>query len=145
MEGLDNVWQSYPQSLTQDYFRQSLAGIPLAKVSLAPTVKAAASLPTTPTTPATPSLAHRALESIGLIDNQGQLLGLSDKTLAGLGSAFSAGKGLFDMYNANKAYSLAKDYYGQQMRLQNEQAQMARDEAKRIAGVRDSLNAGYKG
>ena len=49
------------------------------------------------------------------------------------------------MYNANRAYSLAKDYYGQQMRLQNEQAQMARDEAKRVASVRDSLNAGYRG
>ena len=142
MDSLDNVWQSYPQSLTQDYFKQSLAKALLAKDSRIPTVQAAASLPATP---ATPSLAHRYLESIGLIDNQGQLLGLSDKTLAGLGSAFSAGKGLFDMYNANKSYSLAKDYYDQQMRLQNEQAQMARDEAKRIAGVRDSLNAGYKG
>lgn len=133
----DTVWQLYQQPLTQ-----SLALAQPVRVNPGPTVQAATSLPTTPVTP---SLAHRTLESIGLIDNQGQLLGLSDKTLAGLGSAFSAGKGLFDMYNANKSYSLAKDYYGQQMRLQNEQAQMARDEAKRVAGVRDSLNAGYRG
>lgn len=139
---LDKVWQPDPQSLTQNYFQQSLAGTQPVRGNLGPTVQSAASLPTTP---ATPSLAHRTLESIGLIDNQGQLLGLSDKTLAGLGSAFSMGQGLFDIYNSNRAHSLAKDYYGQQMSLQNEQAQMARDEAKRVAGVRDSLNAGYKG
>lgn len=137
-----NVWQPDTQSLTQKYFQQSLAGVQPVRSNPGPTVQAAASLPTTPVTP---SLALRALESIGLVDNQGQLLGLSDKTLAGLGSAFSMGQGLFDIYNNNRAYSLAKDYYKQQMRLQNEQAQMARDEAKRIASVRDSLNAGYIG
>lgn len=139
---LDKVWQPDPQSLTNDYFRYSLAGVQPVRSNLGPTVQVAASLPSTP---ATPSLAHRALNSVGLIDDQGQLLGLNDKTLAGLGSAFNMGKGLFDMYNNNKMFSLAKDYYGQQMRLQNEQAQMARDEAKRVANVRDSLNVGYRG
>lgn len=101
-------------------------------------------IPTT-SPPTDPSLVNKMMTNMGLIDDKGQFLGLNKNTLSGLGTAFSAGKGLFDIYNANRNFSLAKDYYGQQMGLQREQAQAARDERARIANARESLVKSYMG
>lgn len=83
------------------------------------------------------------LNGLGVMDDKGQLFGVSKDGWNGAGAAFGIGKGVFDIMSANKNYGLAKRYYEHQMGLQNEQAKMARDEYNRINTARDKLNSSY--
>ena len=85
------------------------------------------------------------MNSLGVMDDKGQLFGVSKEGWDGMGSAFGIGKGVFDIMSANKNYGLAKKYYEHQMGLQNEQAQMAREEYNRINTARNNLNSSYMG
>lgn len=151
----DNIWgnNSLAQgagpsggSLANSYFsNQAPSAAPsLANMQGGPTIDNAIGMPAM-TAGMEPSLVNKFLTNSGIINADGQLFGLNNDTISGLGSAFSMGKGIFDMVGANKNFSLAKDYYKHQMGLQNEQAQMARDENARVAGVRSDLNASYSG
>ena len=90
-------------------------------------------------------LIKRALTRTGMIDGEGQLFGLGDNTLQGLGTLGNMGAGLFNMYNANRMYGLTKDNFRHQKSLQNEQAQAARAERERINRAREGLVAHYTG
>ena len=83
------------------------------------------------------------MNSVGIMDDKGQLFGISKDGWNGAGAAFGIGKGVFDIMSANKNYGLAKRYYEHQMGLQNEQAKMARDEYNRINTARNNLNSSY--
>ena len=83
------------------------------------------------------------LNGVGIMDDKGQLFGISKDGWNGAGAAFGIGKGVFDIMSANKNYGLAKRYYEHQMGLQNEQAKMARDEYNRINTARNNLNSSY--
>lgn len=85
------------------------------------------------------------MSNLGVMDDKGQLFGVSKDGWDGMGSAFGIGKGVFDIMSANKNYGLAKKYYEHQMNLQNEQAQMAREEYQRINKARKELSASYTG
>ena len=85
------------------------------------------------------------LNGLGVMDDKGQLFGVSKDGWDGAGAAFGMGKGVFDIMSANKNYGLAKRYYEHQMGLQNEQARMAREEYNRINKTRDELGASYMG
>ena len=85
------------------------------------------------------------MNSLGVMDDKGQLFGVSKEGWDGAGAAFGMGKGVFDIMSANKNYGLAKKYYEHQMGLQNEQAQMAREEYNRINTARNNLNSSYMG
>ena len=49
------------------------------------------------------------------------------------------------MYSANRGYGMMKDYYNNQMALQNEQMQRVRDEDTRVKGMREGLAKNYGG
>ena len=65
------------------------------------------------------------------------------KGLAGLGDAFSLGKGIFDIWSAIDTKGFMKDYYGNQTRLANEQMAMYKEDRDNIAQDKKEYTAAY--
>ena len=75
----------------------------------------------------------------------GNMLGLNKDQWSGLGTLSGIGQGLYGLYQGGKRADLLKGYYDHQMGLQNEQAQMARDEYARLNQQREDATNRFMG
>ena len=75
----------------------------------------------------------------------GNMLGLNKDQWSGLGTLSGIGQGLYGLYQGGKRADLMKGYYDHQMGLQNEQAQMARDEYARLNQQREDATNRFMG
>ena len=84
-------------------------------------------------------------DKIGITSKDGSIFGVNKAQQKGLGELAGLGSGLWNMYSANRNYGMMKDYYNNQMSLQNEQMQRVRDEDTRVSGMREGLAKNYGG
>ena len=85
------------------------------------------------------------LDKMGITSKDGDIFGINKEQQKGLGELAGLGSGLWNMYSANRGYGMMKDYYNNQMALQNEQMQRVRDEDTRVKGMREGLAKNYGG
>ena len=85
------------------------------------------------------------MSNIGIMDDKGQLFGVSKDGWTGIGSIAGIGKGVFDIMGANKQLGLAKQAYEHQRGMDLEQMAMMRKENARIEKARNAINAAYGG
>ena len=85
------------------------------------------------------------MNSVGIMDDKGQLFGISKDGWSGIGSIAGIGKGVFDIMGANKQFGLAKQAYEHQRSMDLEQMAMMRKENARIEKARNDINAAYGG
>ena len=85
------------------------------------------------------------MNSVGIMDDKGQLFGVSKDGWTGIGSVAGIGKGVFDIMGANKQFGLAKQAYEHQRDMDLEQMAMMRKENARIEKARNDINAAYGG
>ena len=84
-------------------------------------------------------------DDMGITSKEGDIFGINTAQQKSIGQLAGLGSGLWNMYSANRGYGLAKDYYANQMNLQNEQMQRVRDEDTRVKGMREGLAKNYGG